>query len=105
MRNNAVVPGVTSLIRWQSHWHVVRQSWPFFQNDFAGRIARMPAADRRARTAELLDHIGLADRAHERVGGWSMGMRKKLAVARAMYSIVRARSPRVSTTSGPRVRT
>ena len=39
MRNNAVLPGVTSLIRWQSHWHVVRQSWPFFQNDFAGRIA------------------------------------------------------------------
>jgi ATP-binding cassette subfamily B multidrug efflux pump len=39
VRNNAVVPGVTSLIRWQSHWHVVRQSWAFFQNDFAGRIA------------------------------------------------------------------
>jgi ATP-binding cassette subfamily B multidrug efflux pump len=39
VRNNAVVPGVTTLIRWQSHWHVVRQSWPFFQNDFAGRIA------------------------------------------------------------------
>ena len=39
VRNNVVVPGVTSLIRWQSHWHVVRQSWPFFQNDFAGRIA------------------------------------------------------------------
>ena len=39
VRNNAVVPGVTSLIRWQNHWHVVRQSWPFFQNDFAGRIA------------------------------------------------------------------
>ncbi|MEO8124106.1 MAG: ABC transporter ATP-binding protein [Burkholderiales bacterium] len=39
VRNSAVVPGVTNLIRWQSHWHVVRQSWPFFQNDFAGRIA------------------------------------------------------------------
>ena len=39
VRHNALVPGVTSLIRWQSHWHVVRQSWPFFQNDFAGRIA------------------------------------------------------------------
>ena len=26
-------------MRWQSHWHVVRQSWPFFQKDFAGRIA------------------------------------------------------------------
>ena len=39
VRNNAVVPNVTSMIRWQSHWHVVRQSCPFFQNDFAGRIA------------------------------------------------------------------
>ena len=39
VRNNAVVPSVTSMVRWQSHWHVVRQSWPFFQNDFAGRIA------------------------------------------------------------------
>ena len=28
-----------NMIRWQSHWHVVRQSWAFFQNDFAGRIA------------------------------------------------------------------
>ncbi|HZM47629.1 MAG TPA: ABC transporter ATP-binding protein [Burkholderiales bacterium] len=39
IRHNALIPGATSLIRWQSHWHVVRQSWPFFQNDFAGRIA------------------------------------------------------------------
>jgi ATP-binding cassette subfamily B multidrug efflux pump len=37
--NQALVPGLTNLIRWQSHWHVVRQSWTFFQNDFAGRIA------------------------------------------------------------------
>ncbi len=27
------------LIRWQSHWQVVRQGLPFFQEDFAGRIA------------------------------------------------------------------
>jgi ATP-binding cassette subfamily B multidrug efflux pump len=39
IRHNALIPGTTSLIRWQSHWHVVRQSLPFFQNDFAGRIA------------------------------------------------------------------
>ncbi len=39
IRHNAIIPGVTSMIRWQSHWHVVRQSWTFFQNDFAGRIA------------------------------------------------------------------
>ncbi|HZM35024.1 MAG TPA: ABC transporter ATP-binding protein [Burkholderiales bacterium] len=39
IRHNALIPGVTNLIRWQSHWQVVRQSWPFFQSDFAGRIA------------------------------------------------------------------
>ncbi|MBV8032141.1 MAG: ABC transporter ATP-binding protein [Betaproteobacteria bacterium] len=39
IRHMALIPGATTLIRWQSHWHVVRQSWPFFQNDFAGRIA------------------------------------------------------------------
>ncbi len=39
IRQNALMPGATSLVRWQSHWHVLRQSWPFFQKDFAGRIA------------------------------------------------------------------
>jgi ATP-binding cassette subfamily B multidrug efflux pump len=39
VRLNGIIPGATSLVRWQSHWHVVRQSWSFFQNDFAGRIA------------------------------------------------------------------
>jgi ATP-binding cassette subfamily B multidrug efflux pump len=39
IRHCALIPGATTLIRWQSHWHVVRQSLPFFQNDFAGRIA------------------------------------------------------------------
>ncbi len=37
--NQIINPGLTNLIRWQNHWHVVRQSWTFFQNDFAGRIA------------------------------------------------------------------
>ena len=37
--NQMINPGVTNMIRWQNHWHVVRQSWTFFQNDFAGRIA------------------------------------------------------------------
>ena len=37
--NQAIVPNLTNLVRWQSHWHVVRQSWTFFQNDFAGRVA------------------------------------------------------------------
>ena len=37
--NQAIAAPFTSLIRWQSHWHVVRQSWAFFQDDFAGRIS------------------------------------------------------------------
>ena len=37
--NQAIAAPFTGLIRWQAHWHVVRQSWAFFQNDFAGRIS------------------------------------------------------------------
>ncbi|MCZ8105306.1 MAG: ABC transporter ATP-binding protein [Alsobacter sp.] len=34
-----IFPGLTNLVRWQSHIHVVRQSIGYFQSDFAGRIA------------------------------------------------------------------
>ena len=37
--NQAIAANVSNRIRWQNHWHIVRQSWSFFQNDFAGRIA------------------------------------------------------------------
>jgi ATP-binding cassette, subfamily B, multidrug efflux pump len=37
--NQAIAANVSNMIRWQNHWHVARQSWAFFQNDFAGRIA------------------------------------------------------------------
>ncbi|PMZ30333.1 multidrug ABC transporter ATP-binding protein, partial [Pseudomonas sp. GW247-3R2A] len=33
-------PGMTSLILWQNHRYVLKQSLNFFQNDFAGRIAQ-----------------------------------------------------------------
>ncbi|VVP23306.1 ABC transporter ATP-binding protein [Pseudomonas fluorescens] len=33
-------PGMTSMIRWQNHNYVLKQSLNFFQNDFAGRIAQ-----------------------------------------------------------------
>jgi ATP-binding cassette subfamily B multidrug efflux pump len=39
IRNHAIVPNFVAIARWQSHWHVIRQSWTYFQNDFAGRIA------------------------------------------------------------------
>jgi ATP-binding cassette subfamily B multidrug efflux pump len=39
LMSQAIAANVSNRIRWQNHWHVVRQSWAFFQNDFAGRIA------------------------------------------------------------------
>jgi ATP-binding cassette subfamily B multidrug efflux pump len=39
LSNQAFSANVSNRIRWQNHWYVVRQSWAFFQNDFAGRIA------------------------------------------------------------------
>lgn len=38
--HQAISPGMTSLIRWQNHNYVLKQSMNFFQNDFAGRIAQ-----------------------------------------------------------------
>jgi ABC-2 type transport system ATP-binding protein len=49
-----------------------------------GRIWHLPAADRKARTKELLTHLGLWERRGEKVVGWSRGMRQKLAVARSL---------------------
>ena len=38
--HQTINPGMTSLIRWQNHTYVLKQSLNFFQNDFAGRIAQ-----------------------------------------------------------------
>lgn len=38
--HQSISPGMTSLIRWQNHRYVLKQSLNFFQNDFAGRIAQ-----------------------------------------------------------------
>lgn len=39
LRNSILIPGVTSRMRWISHWHVVRQSLSFFQSESPGRLA------------------------------------------------------------------
>jgi ATP-binding cassette subfamily B multidrug efflux pump len=39
INHQAIAANVANMMRWQHHWHVVRQSWTFFQNDYAGRIA------------------------------------------------------------------
>lgn len=49
-----------------------------------GRIAHMPAPDRRTRIQELLSRVGLWERRNDSVSTWSRGMKQKLAVARAI---------------------
>lgn len=39
LNEQTITPGFYNLVRWQAHRHVSRQSYSFFQNDFAGRIA------------------------------------------------------------------
>ncbi|MDD9910907.1 MAG: ABC transporter ATP-binding protein [Ahrensia sp.] len=39
INEQTLVPGFFQLVRWQSHRHVLRQSYQFFQDDFAGRVA------------------------------------------------------------------
>ncbi len=37
--NQTILPNLTTVVRWRSHRHVMRQSVGWFENDFAGRIA------------------------------------------------------------------
>jgi ATP-binding cassette, subfamily B, multidrug efflux pump len=39
LTQQTIAPGMTNLVRWQTHHFVLRQSISFFANDFAGRIA------------------------------------------------------------------
>ena len=52
--------------------------------EFYGRVWRLPASGRQARTRELLTYMGVWERRKERVGTWSRGMKQKLALVRAM---------------------
>ncbi len=52
--------------------------------EFYARVWHLAAAERARRIHELLDGIGLWERRGEQVGGWSRGMKQKLAVARTL---------------------
>lgn len=52
--------------------------------DFYARAWRLPASERVSRIRALLSQFGLWDRRDEPVGGWSRGMKQKLAIARAV---------------------
>jgi len=55
-----IAPGMTNLIRWQTHRYVLRQSLTYFANDFAGRIASnivQSAASLRDSTVQVIDAL------------------------------------------------
>jgi len=54
--------------------------------NFAAKVARLGASEGRRRVEEALHRVDLWDRRHDRVSGFSKGMRQKLGLARALIS-------------------
>jgi ABC-2 type transport system ATP-binding protein len=52
--------------------------------DFYGSLQGLCPRDRRRRSAEVLERVGLAGRSRERIRGYSKGMRQRLALAQAL---------------------
>jgi ABC-2 type transport system ATP-binding protein len=52
--------------------------------DHVGRVLGLGAADRAARTRELLGLVGLSEAARRRITGFSRGMRQRLGLAQAL---------------------
>ncbi len=52
--------------------------------EFTAALWRVPAAEAKSRAAELLTRLGLADRAGDRIDGFSRGMKQKVALAAAL---------------------
>jgi ABC-2 type transport system ATP-binding protein len=54
--------------------------------DHFGRIQKMPAHERAERIHDLLSPMGLWERRNQPVGTWSRGMKRKLAIAKALLN-------------------
>ena len=67
---------------------------------FFGRFYGIPDADLKARVDRILSLLNLADRADEPVGGFSRGMKQRLAIARALIHDPQVHVPR-RTNLGP----
>lgn len=54
--------------------------------DFYGALAGVPKADRRKRTDELLELVGMRDWGNAKVKGYSKGMRQRVGIAQALIN-------------------
>ncbi len=54
--------------------------------DYVGRVFGLSTAERKQRTAELLELAGLAEAAGRRIGGYSGGMGQRLGIAQALVN-------------------
>ena len=54
--------------------------------EFPMRFARLPSRERRKRAVELLDRVGLGDRAHHKPTELSGGQQQRVAIARALVN-------------------
>jgi len=52
--------------------------------DFYGQLLGMPRVERRRRIPELLDELGLRERMHYKIRGYSKGMKQRVGVAQAL---------------------
>jgi len=55
--------------------------------DYYALLYEIPAAERAERVASLLEEVGLAGRADEKIGSYSGGMRQRVAVARTLLRL------------------
>ena len=51
---------------------------------FMARLQGLNAVDAKRRTAEVIEHVGMTDRAHRKIAGYSKGMRQRIKLAQAM---------------------
>ncbi|HRQ72357.1 MAG TPA: ATP-binding cassette domain-containing protein [Phycisphaerales bacterium] len=54
--------------------------------DFYGALSGSPRADRRRRTGELLELVGMKDWAKKKVGSYSKGMRQRIGIAQSLVN-------------------
>jgi len=54
--------------------------------DLHGRLCAVPRQQRRRRTRDLLDLVGLSDAAHQRLGTFSKGMLQRIGLAQALIN-------------------